>query len=98
MTDTATGLPQNGKTPAPKPRRRPTVEDIANWTRQSGMGLGARADALGDEPEEEDEDEVDEQTKQFGYQRDPDAGPLDEAAQKVETMKEHDRSIRGSVY
>lgn len=39
------------------PRRRPTEEDIERWTNESGMGSGKRADALGDEPENGEEDD-----------------------------------------
>ncbi|KAI7151634.1 phosphoglycerate mutase-like protein [Hortaea werneckii] len=35
------------------PQRKPTLpEDIERWVRESGMGRGRHADALGDEPEE----------------------------------------------
>ncbi|KAI7463051.1 phosphoglycerate mutase-like protein [Hortaea werneckii] len=35
------------------PKRKPTLpEDIERWVRESGMGRGRHADALGDEPEE----------------------------------------------
>ena len=39
------------------PRRRPTEEDLERWAHESGMGSGKRADALGDEPEDGEEDE-----------------------------------------
>jgi hypothetical protein len=38
------------------PRRRPTEEDLERWAFESGMGSGRRADALGDEPEDGEED------------------------------------------
>ncbi|QIW97653.1 hypothetical protein AMS68_003171 [Peltaster fructicola] len=34
------------------PQRRPTVEDFERWASESGMGKGVKADALGDEPAE----------------------------------------------
>ena len=34
------------------PQRKATPEDIARWAKESGMGDGKRADALGDEPTE----------------------------------------------
>ncbi|KAK3721900.1 hypothetical protein LTR37_002716 [Vermiconidia calcicola] len=40
------------------PQRKPTPEDIERWTTESGMGAGRHADALGDEPEPADEDDV----------------------------------------
>jgi hypothetical protein len=39
------------------PRRRPTEEDLERWANESGMGSGKRADPLGDEPEDVEEDE-----------------------------------------
>jgi hypothetical protein len=39
------------------PRRRPTEEDLERWAHESGMGSGRRADALGDEPEDGEDDE-----------------------------------------
>lgn len=38
------------------PRRKPTEEDLERWANESGMGSGKRADALGDEPEDGDDD------------------------------------------
>lgn len=38
------------------PRRRPTEEDLERWAHESGMGSGKRADALGDEPEDGEEE------------------------------------------
>ncbi|KAK3106722.1 hypothetical protein LTR53_018197, partial [Teratosphaeriaceae sp. CCFEE 6253] len=37
-----------------KPQRKATPDDIERWAQESGMGRGLRADALGDEPEEEE--------------------------------------------
>jgi hypothetical protein len=42
------------------PRRRPTEEDLERWANESGMGSGKRADALGDEPEDGEEEELEE--------------------------------------
>ena len=67
------------------------MEDLENWAKQSGMGVGARADALGDEPEEdEDEDEEDDAALNGGVS--------DDDLQSVEKMEERDKSVRGSVY
>jgi len=90
-----------------KPRRRPTQEDLEDWARQSGMGSGARADALGDEPEDESDDghdgaeavgETSEQEKQFGYQIEEDVGPKNERVKEIERMEKQDQSLEGSVY
>ncbi|KAG8629625.1 hypothetical protein KVT40_003490 [Elsinoe batatas] len=43
-----------------RPTRQTTTEDVEGWMRESGMGLGRRAEALGD-PEEEDEEEEDDE-------------------------------------
>ncbi|KAI7347938.1 hypothetical protein D0864_00824 [Hortaea werneckii] len=41
-----------GRQPRTVPQRKPTLpEDIERWVRESGMGRGRHADALGDEPE-----------------------------------------------
>lgn len=37
------------------PQRRPTVEDFERWASESGMGKGVRADALGDDPQDQEE-------------------------------------------
>ena len=37
------------------PERKPTEEDIERWTQESGMGAGRQADALGDDPSQQDE-------------------------------------------
>ena len=43
----------DGKARTMPPQRKPTLpEDIERWVRESGMGRGRHADALGDEPEE----------------------------------------------
>jgi len=39
------------------PRREPTEEDLERWAHESGMGSGKRADALGDEPEDGQDEE-----------------------------------------
>nr|OQO30704.1 hypothetical protein B0A51_01828 [Rachicladosporium sp. CCFEE 5018] len=62
LSSTSLTVPQGGvsstghaKTGSVKrrPVRRPTVEDIQRWEEESGMGKGKMADALGDEPEED---------------------------------------------
>lgn len=42
------------------PRRKPTEEDLERWANESGMGSGKRADALGDEPEDGEEEDLEE--------------------------------------
>ncbi|RMX75883.1 hypothetical protein D0869_11222 [Hortaea werneckii] len=47
------GVPGGGGGTRQPPERKPTLpEDIERWVRESGMGRGRHADALGDEPEE----------------------------------------------
>lgn len=55
--DPASILPAGKATTKRPPRRRPTEEDLERWASESGMGSGKRADALGDDPDEGDEDE-----------------------------------------
>ncbi|KAI7256494.1 phosphoglycerate mutase-like protein [Hortaea werneckii] len=44
---------EEGRQARTVPKRKPTLpEDIERWVRESGMGRGRHADALGDEPEE----------------------------------------------
>ena len=40
-----------------RPQRKATPEDIERWAQESGMGRGLRADALGDEPEDDEGDD-----------------------------------------
>lgn len=42
------------------PWRRPTEEDLERWAKESGMGSGKRADALGDDPEYGEEEDLEE--------------------------------------
>jgi hypothetical protein len=48
------------------PQRKPTPEDIERWVKDSGMGTGKQADALGDEPEEEDLEAAEKEDKSLG--------------------------------
>ena len=74
----------------PKPRdRKPTPEDIRRWATESGMGKGAKADALGDEPDDEDMDE--ENTPADGVS-------TPKTMEDIEKAEEEDKSIRGSVF
>ena len=63
--------------------RTPSVRE-ADWLRQSGMGSGARADALGDREDESDVDSGSERGK--------------EEIRRVEEAEREDKSLRGSVY
>ncbi|KAK4541972.1 hypothetical protein LTR36_007172 [Oleoguttula mirabilis] len=85
-----TGTSSDPSPPRPKgiadvlrrPQRKPTSDDIERWASESGMGCGKLADALGDEPDgDEDVDVVG-----------------DEGEVAVEEAEEADRSLRGSVY
>lgn len=67
-----------------RPARQTTTEDVEGWMKESGMGRGTRADALGD-PEEEDEDE-------------DEGEDVDERVKRVEEAEEKDKSLRESVY
>ncbi|KAF2227361.1 histidine phosphatase superfamily [Elsinoe ampelina] len=67
-----------------RPTRQTTTEDVEGWMRESGMGLGRRAEALGD-PEEEDEEDEDED----------EGGELGAGESKTE---EEERGVRESVY
>jgi hypothetical protein len=69
-----------------RPSRKPTEEDLERWASESGMGRGRMADALGDEPEEDQEDDVE--------------GEVVGAGEDVEIgrAEKKDRGISGSVY
>ncbi|GAB7354991.1 hypothetical protein MBLNU459_g5603t1 [Dothideomycetes sp. NU459] len=75
------------ETKTPKPKRRPTEQDISNWAQQSGMGTGARAERLGDE-EVQDEDVAEEED---------DAVEACEL-EGVKKDQEYDQSLKGSIY
>lgn len=67
---------------ATKQRRKPTEEDLERWVNESGMGVGTRADALGDEPSDASdggEEGIEEESE-------------------LERQEREDRSVRGSVY
>ncbi|KAK3626635.1 hypothetical protein LTR56_019701 [Elasticomyces elasticus] len=66
-----------------QPQRKATPEDIERWAQESGMGKGLRADALGDEPEEDG-----------GMGGEVAVGGQD----AVEEAEREDKSLRGSVY
>ena len=69
------------------PERKPTPEDIERWTQESGMGAGRQADALGDEPSQQDE-----MPDQDG------AGAFGERMRENVEEEERGGSLRGSVY
>lgn len=71
-----------------KPRKRPTVQDLQEWAKESGMGAGARADPLGDEAD----------TDEAGSDGDDEEGGRDLDTDEVERNEEEDKSLRGSVY
>lgn len=71
-----------------QPRRKPTEEDLERWASESGMGVGKRADALGDEPS--DGSEVGEDVGQEVRRK--------ELEGELEREEREDRSLRGSVY
>jgi hypothetical protein len=78
------------------PERKPTPEDIERWTQESGMGAGRQADALGDDPSQQDETltpDQDEAADQDG------AEAFGERMRgNLEEEERRDRSLRGSVY
>ncbi|KAK3673298.1 hypothetical protein LTR78_006843 [Recurvomyces mirabilis] len=66
-----------------RPQRKATEQDIERWTKESGMGEGRKADALGDEPGGEDDEE----------------GPLVEAqGVREEAAEAEEKSVAGNVY
>ncbi|KAH0378361.1 phosphoglycerate mutase-like protein, partial [Aureobasidium melanogenum] len=88
----------NNPSAASSSKRKPTAQDIENWSQQSGMGAGARADALGDEYSEHDEhvdgdDEHDDQEDHTVQMHEP-----SELIERLKKQEIEDRSIRGSVY
>lgn len=72
------------------PERKPTPEDIERWTQESGMGAGKQADALGDEPSQDEEEIGGAAPDQDGAEAFADA--------MVERLEREDKSLRGSVY
>ncbi|KAH0355649.1 phosphoglycerate mutase-like protein, partial [Aureobasidium melanogenum] len=88
----------NNPSAASSSKRKPTAQDIENWSQQSGMGSGARADALGDEYNEHDEnidgdDEHDDHDEHTVQMHEP-----SELIEKLKKQEIEDKSIRGSVY
>ncbi|KAG9646944.1 phosphoglycerate mutase-like protein, partial [Aureobasidium melanogenum] len=88
----------NNPSAASSSKRKPTAQDIENWSQQSGMGTGARADALGDEYNEHDEnidggDEHDDHDEHTVQMHEP-----SELIEKLKKQEIEDKSIRGSVY
>ncbi|KAF2238340.1 phosphoglycerate mutase-like protein [Viridothelium virens] len=65
-----------------------TEEQEQEWAEESGMGSGARADALGDQTESSDVDTGGEETPGTGRS----------AVSEVELAEMRDKSVRGSVY
>ena len=75
------------------PERKPTPEDIERWTQESGMGVGRQADALGDDPSQQEAEEDDEAADQDG------AEVFEERMREnLEEEERRDKSLRGSVY
>ncbi|KAI9655158.1 MAG: hypothetical protein M1821_005641 [Bathelium mastoideum] len=76
------------------------VKGEETWAAESGMGSGARADALGDHTEEEEEEieevEEDESEMDSGGEATPGTGRS--AVSEVELAEMRDRSVTGSVY
>ncbi|KAH0372395.1 phosphoglycerate mutase-like protein, partial [Aureobasidium melanogenum] len=88
----------NNPSAASSSRRKPTAKDFEKWSQQSGMGSGARADALGDEYNEHDEhvdgdDEHDDHDEHAVEMHEP-----SEIIEKLKKAEIEDKSIRGSVY
>lgn len=80
---------ENEPNPGSRSNAAPSEEVVRRWTEESGMGSGARADALGDYSE--DEDSVTEHdAKQTNY----DGRRLQDLAE----AERQDKSLRGSVY
>ncbi|KAI9703115.1 MAG: hypothetical protein M1820_005987 [Bogoriella megaspora] len=65
------------------------------WIEQSGMGTGARADALGDQSTEEEDGDGEDSEEEVG-QETPGTGRS--AVSEVEVAEKLDKSVRGSVY
>lgn len=65
------------------PQRQPTKDDIQRWALESGMGNGTKADALGDEP---DDDEIEIEGEAATVEGD------------LEQDEKADKGLRGSVY
>ncbi|PNS14952.1 Disintegrin and metalloproteinase domain-containing protein B [Sphaceloma murrayae] len=84
-----------------KPARQTTTEDVEGWMKESGMGRGTRADALGDPEEEEsgDEDDGEEVVEEEEEQEaEEDGKGVGGKLKRVEEAERRDRSLRGSVY
>jgi broad specificity phosphatase PhoE len=77
-------------------KRRPTAQDLETWGRESGMGSGAHADALGDGYNDENADGDDEHDD-----HDENSVRMHEPSEIIEELQKqeiHDKSIQGSVY
>ncbi|KAK4503685.1 hypothetical protein PRZ48_004600 [Zasmidium cellare] len=86
--------PQRGRAMAEAirkaPQRKATPEDIERWAKESGMGNGRKADALGDEPNDSSDDGSHGGKKEV---KDSVVGIED-----IEKAEKEDKSLRGSVY
>lgn len=65
------------------PQRQATKDDIQRWARESGMGNGTKADALGDEPDEDETENEDEHAI---------------SGKDLDQAEQDDKGLRGSVY
>lgn len=77
------------------------VEDEREWIRESGMGIGARADALGDQVEGEEEGEEGEEGGGGKGTKMVDEGvQVSEGGEEVQIWEDErrDKSFEGSVY
>ncbi|KAH0289773.1 phosphoglycerate mutase-like protein, partial [Aureobasidium sp. EXF-3399] len=86
----------NNPSAASSSKRRPTALDLETWGRESGMGSGARADALGDGYNDENadgDDEHDDQDENSVRMHEP-----SEIIEELQMQEIHDKSIQGSVY
>lgn len=87
--------PQRGRAMAEAirkaPQRKATPEDVERWARESGMGNGRKADALGDEPNDSSDDGHDVRS---GKEVKNSAVGIED----IEKAEVEDKSLRGSVY
>ncbi|KAK4999175.1 hypothetical protein LTR66_001745 [Elasticomyces elasticus] len=81
--------------PKKKPKRQPTEENLESWAKQSGMGIGARADALGDKSDSEGS--VSDEVGGTGQTQQDFRNKVVAEVQKVEQEEARDKSFRGSV-
>ncbi|KAF4547629.1 Histidine phosphatase-like protein 7 [Elsinoe fawcettii] len=83
MAETLSGATEGRNAGKRRPTRQTTTEDVEGWMKESGMGMGRRADALGDPEEDESSDD--------------DAG-VDGGLKRVEEEQKREEGVRESVY